>query len=110
MKRRVHAPDMAPEPEMLRLLFCSRKLLPFAFGFGGRRFDAVYAGGEAVQEEAVGNIWVSGGVGEEPEGGGFGGTRGLGGSQGNVSVTEGKGEGVRFAVMTGANWLEDRFR
>ena len=51
----------------------------------------------------MGNVCVEGGVGEEPEGGGFDGTRGLGGSEGNVSATEGDGEGVRFAVMSGAN-------
>jgi len=50
---------------MLRPLFCSRKLVPFAFGFGGRRWDGGCVGEGAVkEEEAVGNICV-GGVGEE---------------------------------------------
>jgi hypothetical protein len=50
----------------------------------------------------VGSICVGdSGVGEEPEGGGgFDGTRRL---EGNVSATEGDGEGVRFAMMSGAN-------
>jgi len=84
---------------MLRLLFCSGKLVPFAFGFGGRKCDGGCIG-EAVDEEAaVGNIWLGGGVGR----GGSDGTRGLGGSEGNVSATEGDGEGVRFTMMSGAN-------
>lgn len=88
---------------MLRLLFCSGKLLPFAFGFGGRRCDAGCVEGVEEEEEGAGNIWVGGGVGEEPEGGGFDGTSGLGGSEGKVSATEGDGEGVRFATMSGAS-------
>jgi len=83
---------------MLRLLFCSGKLVPFAFGFGGQRCDGGRVG-RAVDEEVMGNIWLGGGVG----GGGSDGTRGLGGSEGNVSATEGDGEGVRFAMMSGAN-------
>jgi hypothetical protein len=54
----------------------------------------------------VGDICIRG-VGEEPEGGGFDGTRGLGGSEGNVSVIEGDGEGVQFSMMSGA---QCRFR
>ena len=85
--------------KMLRLLFCSGKLVPFAFGFGGRRCDGGCVGGAVDEEAAVGNIWLGGGVGR----GGSDGTRGLGGSEGNASATEGDGKGVRFAMMSGAN-------
>lgn len=54
-------------------------------------------------KEAGGNVCAKGAVGEESVGGGFDGTRGLGGSEGNVSVTDGDGEGVRFATISGAN-------
>jgi hypothetical protein len=88
---------------VLRLLFCSGKLVPFAFGFGGRRYDSGCIGEGAVEEAVVGNVCVGDSVGEESEGGGIDGTRGLGGSEGNVSTTEGDGEGVRFAMMSSAN-------
>lgn len=87
---------------MLRLLLCSGKLVPFVFSFGGRRCG----GGCCVgvdEEGSVGNVCVGGGVGEESERGGFVGTRGLGGSEGNVSATDGDGEGVQFVTMSGAN-------
>ena len=51
----------------------------------------------------MGNICVGGGVGEESEGGGFVGTRGLGGFEGNVSATDGHGEGVQFVTTSRAN-------
>ena len=49
----------------------------------------------------VGNVV---GVGEGPEGGGFDGTRGgLGESERKVSETEGGGEVIRFATISGTN-------
>jgi hypothetical protein len=86
---------------MLRLLFFSGKLLPFTSGFGGRRCEGGCVG--AAVEGVVGPICIRGDVGEEPVGSGFEGTRGLGGSERNVSATEGDGEGVRFATISGAN-------
>ena len=89
--------------KILRLLLCSGKLVPFAFafGFGRRRWGSgCVRGGAAEEEETVGNICIGGGVGEESEGGGFDGARGL---RGSVSATEGDGEGVQFATMSGAN-------
>ena len=78
-------------------LFYSGKLVPFAFSFGGRRYDGGCIGGAVESEEAVGIICIGGGVGR----GGFDGTRGRGGSEGNISATE--DEGVRFAMMSSAN-------
>ena len=60
---------------MLRLLFCSGKLLPCVFGFGGRRCDSGCCAG-VDEEGSVGNICIGSGVGEESERGGFVGTRG----------------------------------
>jgi hypothetical protein len=86
--------------------FHSRSVSEGAGGDGG------WVGGAAVEEEEGMGVICVGGVGEEPEGGGFDGTRGLGGSERNVSVTEGDGERVQFAMMSGANrrWTPGRFR
>lgn len=59
-----------------------------AFGFGGRRCDGGCVGGVVEEEVVVCNICIGDGVGERQEGGGFDGTRGLGGSVGKVSATE----------------------
>lgn len=55
---------------MVVVVVAAGKLVPFAFGFEGRRCDGGGAGAVVEEEdEAAGNICIGGDVGEEPEGG-----------------------------------------